>query len=199
MPLDRRPQRRDRRCCPPRSGNCGSSGCAPIRLIGEPANSSRNAASSSASRSASARRGQLRRAAGRPGWPARLLGEAVPRADRQAIVAAVDAVADRLAKLVRDRPGMLDRQVGDAAARIDPVGRRRSPASGRRRCSACSCRNAASARRVRLQLERGVDDAEEQPAAMLAAEQIGVLALPADPGGGATAAFPSPARCRRTP
>ena len=48
-------------------------------------------------------------------------GEAVPRANRQAIVAAVDAVADRLAKFVRDRPGMLDRQIGDAAPRIDPV------------------------------------------------------------------------------
>ena len=40
---------------------------------------------------------------------ARTLGELVPRADRQAIVAAEDAVADRRAKLRRDMPLMLDR------------------------------------------------------------------------------------------
>ena len=49
------------------------------------------------------------------------IGEAVPRAHREAIVAAVDAVAHRRAELVRDRAVMLDRQVGDAAPRIDPV------------------------------------------------------------------------------
>ena len=66
------------------------------------------------------RRGQLgarqEGAVGRRG-----VGEAVPRADRQAIVAAIDAVADRRPELVRDRPLMLDRQIGDAAPRIDPV------------------------------------------------------------------------------
>ena len=36
--------------------------------------------------------------------------------------------------------------------------------------------------RVRLQLEAGQDHAEEQPAAMLAADEIGMLALPADAG-----------------
>src|SRR5580658_9920422 len=45
---------------------------------------------------------------------ARALGELVPRTDRQAIVATEDAVADRRAKLRRDMPLMLDREIGDA-------------------------------------------------------------------------------------
>ena len=50
-------------------------------------------------------------------------GELVPRADGQAVVAAIDAVADRRAEFVRDRPLVLDGEVGDAAPRIEPVGR----------------------------------------------------------------------------
>ena len=42
---------------------------------------------------------------------------------------------------------------------------------------------------VRFQLKAGVDDAEEQPIAMLAAQEIGVLALPADSGGGGQRLF----------
>ena len=61
-------------------------------------------------------RGELRLAAG--------LRELVPRADRQAIVAAVDAVADRGAQLARDRALVLDGEVGDAAPRIELIGRR---------------------------------------------------------------------------
>src|ERR1700730_982370 len=51
------------------------------------------------------------------------LSELVPRADREAIVAAIDAVADRLAEFARDRSLARDRQVGDAAPRIELVGR----------------------------------------------------------------------------
>ena len=171
----------------------------PIRLIGEPANISRNAASSSASRSAS--RGAASSARGRKArLAAARFGEPVPRAHRQAIVAAVDAVADRLAEFVRDRPLVLDRQVGNAAPRIDPVRRR----EGLRRAGVEAARAAAAMRppcaaRPGASSRRGVDHAEEQPAAMLAADEVGVLALPADPGRLAPAAFPSPARCRRTP
>src|SRR5690606_25965858 len=49
--------------------------------------------------------------------------ELVPWADREAVVAAVDAVADGGAELLRDRPLVLDRQVRDAAPCIEPVGR----------------------------------------------------------------------------
>ena len=48
------------------------------------------------------------------------LGELVPRTNREAVVAAVDSVADRLAKLVRYRAFVLDRQIGNAAGRIEP-------------------------------------------------------------------------------
>ncbi len=93
----------------------------PMRLTGEPLNTCRNAASSSASRSA--RRGAAVRRAGRRPDRARRARELVPRADREAVVAAVDAVADRGAKLDRDRPRVLDRQVRDAAARVELVRR----------------------------------------------------------------------------
>ena len=51
------------------------------------------------------------------------LRELVPRADREAVVAAIDAIADRRAEFVRDRPLVLDGEIGDAAPRIEPVGR----------------------------------------------------------------------------
>ena len=137
----------------------------PIRLIGEPAKTLRKPASSSASRSASARRGQL--GAGQEGLVgARRVGEAVPRADREAIVAAIDAVADRRPEFLRDRPLMLDREIGDAAPRIEPErapGRRRS---GRRRGRRVQLPQRIGMRRVRLELQRRVDRAEEQPAAV---------------------------------
>src|SRR6266516_122656 len=52
-----------------------------------------------------------------------LLRELVPRAHRKAIVAAIDAVADRLAKFVRDRSLAFDGEIGNAAPCIEPVGR----------------------------------------------------------------------------
>ena len=59
-------------------------------------------------------RGQFRFAA--------FLRELVPRAHREAIVAAIDAVADALAEFVRDRALVFDREIGNAAARIELVG-----------------------------------------------------------------------------
>ena len=53
------------------------------------------------------------------------LRELVPRADRKAIVAAIDAVADGFAEFVRDRSLVLDREIGNAAPRIELVGRRK--------------------------------------------------------------------------
>ena len=51
------------------------------------------------------------------------LRELVPRADREAIVAAIDAVADGFAKFARDRSLVLDGEIGNAAPRIELVGR----------------------------------------------------------------------------
>ena len=111
-----------------------------------------------------------------------LPGELVPRAGGQAIVAAIDAVADRLAEFVRDRPLVLDGEVGDAAPRIEPVGCREGV--GRAGVEAGAAGAAmVLLRRVRLDLGRGEDRAEKQPRAELAADEIGVLALPADAGG----------------
>ena len=50
--------------------------------------------------------------------------ELVPRADREAVVAAEDAIADRPAELARDVARVLDREVGDAAPGVELVGRR---------------------------------------------------------------------------
>src|SRR6185503_4847749 len=49
------------------------------------------------------------------------LREAIPRAHQLAVVAAVDPVADERAQLLRDRALVLDRQVGDAAPRVELV------------------------------------------------------------------------------
>src|SRR3546814_3116799 len=52
--------------------------------------------------------------------------ELVPRADREAIVTAVDAVADILPEFGRNRAFEFDRQVRNAAPRIELVGRGKS-------------------------------------------------------------------------
>jgi hypothetical protein len=76
---------------------------------------------------------------------------------------------------------VLDRQVRDAASRIEPVGR--GEGVGRARILARAARAAAIVvRRVGGERDRAVDRAEEQPRAVLAADEVGVLALPADPG-----------------
>ena len=76
---------------------------------------------------------------------------------------------------------MFDGEVGDAARRIEPVGRRES--IGRADVEA-ACAGAAAVRMrfVGRDVERGVDLAQEQPRAMSARDEVGVLALPADPG-----------------
>src|SRR3546814_8677067 len=51
------------------------------------------------------------------------VGELVPRAHGETIVAPIDAVADRLAEFGRDRSRMLDRQIGNAPPRIELVRR----------------------------------------------------------------------------
>ena len=105
--------------------------------------------------------------------------ELVPGAGGQAVVAAVDAVAHGRPELLRPRPGVLDGEIGEAAARIDlerggeGVGR----AGAQARVAAAAPRPARP-RRVGRQLQRGQDGAQEQPRAVGAADQVGVFALP---------------------
>src|SRR6516164_411928 len=89
------------------------------------------------------------------------LRELVPRAHRQAIVAAEDAVADRGAQLARNRPLVLDGEVRDAAARIEPIGRgkRRRRADGK---TSTTSGAVIYLRRVRRQIESGEVRADEQ-------------------------------------
>ena len=153
----------------------------PVRLIEVLANSARNCASSRRASSASlgARKALAR---GELGFAA-LHREFVPRTNRQAIVAAVDAVAHQRPQFARDRAFVLDGQIRNAAPRIEPV------RLGERRSRADIETGAAGAAIVGLgcvgrQIERGEDRAEKQPRAELARDQIGVLALPAETGAG---------------
>ena len=76
---------------------------------------------------------------------------------------------------------MLDRQIRNAAPRIEPV--RRGKRVGRAHVEAGLARAAViDLGRVRRKLERREDRAEEQPRAMLPRNQVGVLALPAEAG-----------------
>src|SRR6202007_1464330 len=65
------------------------------------------------------RRGEL--GTRREGRLAGVLRELVPRAGGEAIVAAVDAVAEQRAQLLVDRALVLDGEIGDAASRIELV------------------------------------------------------------------------------
>src|SRR5262249_56778682 len=54
------------------------------------------------------------------------VGEFVPWANRQAIVAAVDSVAHERPQVARDRTFVLDGEIRDAAARIETIRSRKS-------------------------------------------------------------------------
>ena len=72
------------------------------------------------------------------------LRELVPRADRQAIVAAIDAVADQRPQRARDRALVLDGEVGDAAPRIELVGRGKGRGRADVEAGLAACRNGRS-------------------------------------------------------
>ena len=110
----------------------------PMRLTALLANSARKPAIVKPGQFGERRRAQsgarrkLRLAAG--------LREFVPRTNRQAIVAAIDAVAHHRTQLARDRAFVLDREIGDAAPRIEAIGRGKAP-SGKCRGRRDTCRN----------------------------------------------------------
>ena len=114
---------------------------------------------------------------------ARGLRELVPGTDGETVVAAEDAVAHRRAEARRDVSLMLDGEIGDARARVDAVGRGEGM-----RGTYVEATPAGPAmilfRRVGSDLRRGEDRADEEPRSEFARYEIGVLALPAEPGAG---------------
>jgi tRNA threonylcarbamoyladenosine biosynthesis protein TsaE len=116
------------------------------------------------------------------------LGEFVPGADQLAVVAAVDAVADQRAQFERDRPGVLDCQVGNAAPRVQPVRRN----DGLRGAHGYAGAAAAAVRRDGLAGRQGhvnIDFAQKKHRAGFAVQQQGVLAAPALPASGGQFGF----------
>src|SRR3984957_14540158 len=117
------------------------------------------------------------------------LRKLVPWADRQAIVAAIDAISDRLTEFARDRSLAFDGEVGNTTPRIELVGRREG-----------GCRAGVEAGLARAaviaigfiarQIGIGEDRAEEQPRAELARHEVGMLALPAQARGLGQGFFP---------
>src|SRR5688572_1756397 len=101
----------------------------------------------------------------------------VPWTDRKAVVASVDAVAHRHAKLQRDRSRMLDVEIGEAPPRIELE--RSGECRRRTNIEALSARAAALlVRLVDRQLRRREDRPEKQPGPELATDQHCMLPLP---------------------
>src|SRR5206468_168636 len=107
-------------------------------------------------------------------------GEAIPRADLLAHVAAEDPVADERPQIARDRALELDREVGDAEPSVELVGR--DDRAGRAGRDAAGARAAALTRERGVGIERPVheDLAEQEPRAEPLRQHSGVLADPAE-------------------
>ena len=106
---------------------------------------------------------------------------AVPGADVLADVAAEDVRADAGAMLLRNRAAQLDREVGDAERRVEPL----PGHDGRGRAGVDAARAGAAAvgrRRVRRDVERHQQFAQEEPRAQLLVDQAGIPADPAQAG-----------------
>lgn len=116
------------------------------------------------------------------------LREPVPRANELAVVAAVNAVADQGAKLWRNRPGMFNRQVRDAAPRVKPVGR--NDGLGRAHGDAGAATAAMPRhRRARRQGHIDINFTEKKHRPRFPVEQQRVLAAPALPTAGGQLGF----------
>jgi len=109
------------------------------------------------------------------------LREAVPRARQLAVVAAVDAVAQQGAQIQRDTALEFDGEIGNAAPRVERVGgdnglRRADVDTGLAGSAVAGCG------RVHRQRQIGVDLAEKKPRSVLAVQEQGVFAAPAEAG-----------------
>src|SRR5580692_10502763 len=108
-------------------------------------------------------------------------GELVPRADQLAVVAAVDAIADGVAQLDRDRTRELDGEIGDAAPRIEPIGGDDGAGgAGRQTGAAGPAMRGARGIERQLQAQVNLPDEEKRPGARV--DEIGVFADPPEPG-----------------
>ena len=106
------------------------------------------------------------------------LRELVPRAHCEAIVAAIDTIADGFAEFVRDGALVLDGEIGDAAPGVELVGSRKR--SRRADIEAGPARAAmVNVSIVARQIQRGENRAQKQPRAEFARDEVGMLALPA--------------------
>ena len=121
----------------------------------------------------------------------------VPRTHVLADVAAVDLRANRRPQRLVHRAARLDREIRQAARRVDDVGLDDGARSDTRRDSACTCR---TDRRRRVRLELGVREnlAQEQPRAERRVDQARVLADPAEARPARRTRAPARARCPRT-
>ncbi len=106
------------------------------------------------------------------------LGIAVPRADKLAVVTAVDAVADQRTQRFGNAALEFDGEVGNAAARIELVGR--DDGAGRAGVQTGVAATAVLARRrSHWQRQVGVDLTEKEERAGVPGQQQRVLAAPA--------------------
>src|SRR6185312_2681805 len=116
-----------------------------------------------------------------PGGIARHGGGRVPRTYFLADVAAVHVRAHRRVEFRRDVAALLDRQVRDAAVRIDDAGR-----DDRLRLARLDAERARAAlierRPIAFQIEAADDLGEKDPRALLRVDHARVLADPADAG-----------------
>src|SRR5260370_1230801 len=109
---------------------------------------------------------------------------AIPRTHILTDVAAEHMVSDFGAILLRDGAAHLDREVGDAQPGIESIGR--AVGHDRRGWAGVDAARARAAavrwRRIRLDLHRNQQLAEEKPGAHLLIDEAGVLADPAQAG-----------------
>ena len=105
-------------------------------------------------------------------------GELVPRANKLAIVAAIDAVAHQRSKVQRDRPGMLNRQIRDASPRVQQARRK----DGLRRANFDAGAATAAVLGYRFtvrQFKIDINLTQEKHRSRLAVQHQGVFAAPA--------------------
>ena len=89
-------------------------------------------------------------------------------------------IADAGPQRARDRPLVLDRQEADAAPRVQLIGRGEG-IGGAGALAGIATAAPPGARRIGCQRGGGVDRAQKEPVAQIPAEQVRMLALPADP------------------
>jgi hypothetical protein len=108
----------------------------------------------------------------------RTLGKLVPGADQLAVVAAVDAVGHQRAQLQRNRPRVFDRQIRNAAPRVQPP-RRDDGLRGADADAGTAAAAVLGHRLGRRQRQVHIDFAQKKHRARIAAQHQCVFAAPA--------------------